>query len=128
MKWFLLALIVLFFPNLTYGYMVEGDRSTEIRTTIERAKVSWYDCGKRKTCKTANGEWFQKDTAACHSRYPFGTKFRISYKENRVVVTCRDRGSFEKNGSKVFLDISKSSFSLLEKPSRGIIYTKVEQL
>lgn len=99
--------------------------NVEASQKYKNKKISWYDCGQRKFCKTANGEWFQKDTAACHTSYKFGTMFLISYNGNSVRVVCRDRGAFENNGSNVFLDISRTAFNSLANIRRGIIYADV---
>ena len=95
---------------------------------IYNQKISWYNCGKRIICRTANGEFFQKDTVACLTKYAFGTKFRITYRDHSVLVICRDRGGFEYNGSGVSFDIASDSFRSLAPLSRGIIYAKVQQI
>ena len=57
--------------------------------------ASFY--GNESGSKTASGQRFdQSAMTAAHRSLPFGTKLRVTYKGNSVVVTINDRGPFIK--------------------------------
>ena len=79
--------------------------------------VSWY----AKGLKNPDGY-----TTACWNEYKKGTKFKVTYRDNSVVVTCTDRGRFKEMGR--FLDLSRGAFSTLAPLRKGIIKTEIEVL
>lgn len=55
--------------------------------------ASWYSSGHH----TANGERFHPlGMTAAHKKLPFGTKVRVTYRGQSVVVRINDRGPFIK--------------------------------
>jgi rare lipoprotein A len=57
--------------------------------------ASFY--GNESGSKTASGQRFNQNAmTAAHRSLPFGTKLRVTYKGNSVVVTINDRGPFIK--------------------------------
>ena len=56
-------------------------------------KASFY--GNESGSKTASGQRFNQNAmTAAHRSLPFGTKVRVSYRGQSVVVTINDRGPF----------------------------------
>lgn len=72
--------------------------------------ISWYAKGLK------NPELY---TTACWGEFPKGTKFRVSYGGNNVVVVCNDRGAFREMGR--VLDLSSGAFKQLAPLKQGII-------
>ena len=67
--------------------------------------ASFY--GNESGSKTASGQRFNESAmTAAHRSLPFGTKLRVTYKGNSVVVTINDRGPFIKGR---LLDLSKGA-------------------
>jgi rare lipoprotein A len=67
--------------------------------------ASFY--GNESGSKTASGQRFNENAmTAAHRSLPFGTKLRVTYKGNSVVVTINDRGPFIKGR---VLDLSKGA-------------------
>lgn len=121
MRLLLLALMLFLIPVTP----VEAQSEKE----FNGVKVSWYGwetCRNKKLCRTASGQIFEpeKFTAACWSDFKMGTKFKVSYGDRNIVVTCNDRGGFKKLGR--MLDLSSGSFKQLAPLSRGILITDVE--
>jgi len=107
----------------------------ESREESQIRKVSWYDykpgdginCDD-PLCITASGEPYNPEdfTCACEPSFSFGTRFRVSYGDNSVVVRCNDRGSFwkAKYGYRM-LDLSRKAFESLAPLSKGVITAKI---
>ncbi|UPK04360.1 septal ring lytic transglycosylase RlpA family protein [Bradyrhizobium sp. 170] len=58
-------------------------------------KASFY--GNESGSKTASGQRFNQNAmTAAHRSLPFGTKVRVTYRGQSVVVTINDRGPFIK--------------------------------
>lgn len=81
-----------------------------IELSVNEYSISWYAKGLR------NPEAF---TTACWSEYPKGTKFKVTFNGNSVVVVCNDRGHFKPLGR--VLDLSSGAFKQLAPLSKGII-------
>ena len=86
-------------------------------TVYNDVKVSWYARGLKDPSKL---------TTACWDTFPKGTRFRVTYNGNSVVVVCNDRGHFRKMGR--MLDLSSGAFKHLAPLKRGILKVKVEVL
>ena len=99
----LFLIVILMFPKEIYAQ------------TYNQVKVSWYTRGLK------NPERF---TTACWNEFPKGTKFKVTYRDNVVIVVCNDRGHFRE--LRRFLDLSSGAFSQLVPLSRGIIKVNVE--
>ena len=68
-------------------------------------EASFY--GNESGSKTASGQRFNQNAmTAAHRSLPFGTKLRVTYKGQSVVVTINDRGPFIKGR---VLDLSKGA-------------------
>lgn len=85
------------------------NKEVDTKPNTESA-ISWYAIGLK------NPEAF---TAACWQEYPKGTRFRVTFNGNSVIVTCTDRGNFKQMGR--MLDLSSGAFRQLSPLSRGII-------
>jgi len=109
---------------------VEETLCPELQPTYHYGKISYYDrtyCEKHNPgCRTASGEVFDDTalTCACGYDYQLGTVFKVSYKENSVVVRCNDRGGFESKGRT--LDLSEKAFEAIAPKSKGVIEAKIE--
>tara|TARA_R100000808_G_scaffold10228_1_gene27333 strand:- start:943 stop:1284 length:342 start_codon:yes stop_codon:yes gene_type:complete len=88
--------------------------------------ASWYG-EKYRGRPTASGEPFNPDelTAAMWD-VPFGTRFRVHYKNKFVVVRINDRGPAKR--LKRGIDLSKEAFSRLAPTSKGLINVRLEKL
>ena len=82
---------------------------------FKQVRASWYAKGLK------NPEAF---TTACWAEFPKGTRFKVSYRNNSIIVICNDRGHFKELGR--FLDLSAGAFKSLAPLSRGIIKVDVE--
>jgi len=91
----------------------------------EEGKASFYsDKFEGKT--TASGEKFkQSKMTAAHKHLPFGTKVRVTNKENQktVIVTINDRGPFVKGR---IIDLSKTAAEELGIIQQGVARVKIE--
>ena len=81
--------------------------------------------------RTVNISWYAKGlkdpealTTACWDEYPKGTKFKVSFNGNSVVVICNDRGEFKPLGR--MLDLSKGAFERLAPLKFGVIKVNIE--
>ena len=76
---------------------------------------SWYTYQKgNHSHKTASGEIFNpRKLTAAHKTLPFGTKVKVTNKDNNksVVVTITDRGPFKKGR---VIDLSKSAAKAID--------------
>lgn len=84
---------------------------------IITGSISWYAIGKNR-----DGTDFDSSrmTTACYKEYR-GKTFKVTYKGKSITALCNDTGSFTSNGSGRVLDLSLKAFSLLAKPSIGIL-------
>jgi rare lipoprotein A len=90
------------------------------QTFYEIGKASFY-ADKFQSMRTASGERFdQKAKTAAHRRLPFGTKVKVTNKQNQksVIVTINDRGPFVKGR---IIDLSRFAFSRIGNTRDGIL-------
>lgn len=90
------------------------------QTFYEIGKASFY-ADKFQSRRTASGERFdQKAKTAAHRRLPFGTKVKVTNKQNQksVIVTINDRGPFVKGR---IIDLSRFAFSRIGNTRDGIL-------
>lgn len=96
-------------------------------TASGSGKASWYG-GKFHGKLTASGEVYNmNELTAAHKTLPFGTKVKITNKNNgkSVIVEVNDRGPFIK--SRVF-DLSKAAFAEIGNINQGIMTIEYEIL
>lgn len=88
---------------------------------------SWYGDGLAKTKLKTGIEFADRFLTAAHKTIPIGTILRVTNMANKkyVDVVVNDRGPFVTGR---IIDLSKTAFSALEKPSAGIIYVQIEKL
>lgn len=89
--------------------------------------ASWYGPGFHGR-RTANGERFdQHALTAAHRTLPFGTKVRVTNRNNGRAVTVRinDRGPF--HGNRV-IDLSRGAASKLGLVSSGVANVSIDIL
>lgn len=68
---------------------------------------------------TASGEIYdQNDLTAAHRTFPFGTRLKVNYQDESVVVRVNDRGPYHQNR---VLDLSEAAFSQLSHTGAGVI-------
>ena len=87
-----------------------------------------YYADKYHGRKTANGEIFDvKKMTAAHKTLAFGTKVRVTNRENgkSVVVTINDRGPFVKGR---VIDLSPAAARRIEMVRAGVVPVKLEIL
>lgn len=87
--------------------------------------ASWYGPGFHGR-QTANGERFDQNAmTAAHKSLPFGTKLRVTNKDNgkSVVVRVNDRGPYA--GGRV-LDLSKGAAGKIGMLNSGVASVKIE--
>lgn len=87
--------------------------------------VTYYGDKYKTRRRTANGEWFHKDSLTCASMiHPFGTKLKVTNpKTNQsVIVRVTDRGQFAHNN----IDLSYGAFGQIAPHKLGRIKVKVE--
>jgi len=88
---------------------------------------SWYG-NEAQGLPTANGEKFNKNAlTAAHKTLPFGTRVKVTNKENgkTVVVRINDRGPFVAGR---ILDLSEAAFKQIANLGKGLVkcsYSKV---
>jgi rare lipoprotein A len=90
------------------------------QTFYEIGKASFY-ADKFQFRRTASGERFdQKAKTAAHRRLPFGTKVKVTNKQNQksVIVTINDRDPFVKGR---IIDLSRFAFSRIGNTRDGIL-------
>lgn len=91
----------------------------------EIGKASFY-ADKFQSRKTASGEAFdQKAKTAAHKQLPFGTKVKVTNKQNKksVIVAINDRGPFVKGR---IIDLSRFAFSRIGNTRDGILDVKIQ--
>ncbi len=92
-------------------------------TTVETGEVSYYHPSLAGNL-TANGETYDPQAmTAAHRTLPFGTRVRVRYADQEIVVRINDRGPF--HGARV-LDLSEAAFSALAPLSQGIMQVEYE--
>jgi rare lipoprotein A len=85
-------------------------------------KASFY--GNESGSKTASGQRFnQNSMTAAHRSLPFGTKLRVTYRGQSVVVTINDRGPFIKGR---VLDLSKGAARSIGLTGAGVGHVTAE--
>ena len=78
--------------------------------------ASWY--GTESGSRTANGEHFDGSSlTAAHRTLPFGTKLRVSYRGQSVVVRVNDRGPFKGGRS---LDLAEAAARRIGLKTAGV--------
>lgn len=97
-------------------------------TRTQRGLASWY--GKRFAGrKTASGERFNPKKMTCaHRSLPFGTRVRVTNRENgrQVIVRVNDRGPF--GSKKRIIDLSRAAAKKLGMLDSGVVRVKLEVL
>lgn len=84
--------------------------------------ASWYGNELRGQLM-ANGAPFNPDAMTCASnKYRLGTKLKVSYNTNSIIVIITDRGP----GLNRMIDLSYSAFKQLANPKIGLIEVTVE--
>jgi rare lipoprotein A len=85
-------------------------------------KASFY--GNESGSKTASGQRFNQNAmTAAHRSLPFGTKVRVTYRGQSVVVTINDRGPFIKGR---VLDLSKGAARAVGLTGAGVGHITAE--
>jgi rare lipoprotein A len=85
-------------------------------------KASFY--GNESGSKTASGQRFNQNAmTAAHRSLPFGTKVRVTYRGQSVVVTINDRGPFIKGR---VLDLSKGAARAVGLTGAGVGHVTAE--
>jgi rare lipoprotein A len=85
-------------------------------------KASFY--GNESGSKTASGQRFNQNAmTAAHRTLPFGTKVRVTYRGQSVVVTINDRGPFIKGR---VLDLSKGAARAVGLTGAGVGHVTAE--
>jgi rare lipoprotein A (peptidoglycan hydrolase) len=124
---------------IEYNIKLEPQNKTRQNSPIElqnshnRGKASFYTnayCEEfNPDCITASGEVFDdtKFTAACARNIPLGSQISVTYQDKSIIVTCNDRGSFDKTYGRV-MDLSKAAFAELAPLSKGVIEVSFKEL
>jgi rare lipoprotein A len=85
-------------------------------------KASFY--GNESGSKTASGQRFNQNAmTAAHRTLPFGTKVRVTYRGQSVVVTINDRGPFIKGR---VIDLSKGAARAVGLTGAGVGHVTAE--
>jgi rare lipoprotein A len=85
-------------------------------------KASFY--GNESGSKTASGQRFNQNAmTAAHRSLPFGTKVRVTYRGQSVVVTINDRGPFIKGR---VIDLSKGAARAVGLTGAGVGHVTAE--
>lgn len=85
-------------------------------------KASYY--GNESGSKTASGQRFNQNAmTAAHRSLPFGTKVRVTYRGQSVVVTINDRGPFIKGR---VIDLSKGAARAVGLTGAGVGHVTAE--
>lgn len=88
-------------------------------------KASWYGPGFNGK-KTANGETFdQNGLTAAHKTLPFGTKVRVTYGGQSVIVRINDRGPYTPGRE---IDLAKGAADKIGLTGAGVGEVKIEVL
>lgn len=81
-----------------------------------------FESGK----KTANGERFNPlGMTAAHRTLPFGTRLRVTYRGQSVVVRVNDRGPFIKGRT---IDLSLGAARAIGLTSAGVGHVTIERV
>lgn len=84
--------------------------------------ASYY--GNESGSRTASGQRFnQNGMTAAHRTLPFGTKLRVTYRGNSVIVTINDRGPFIRGR---VLDLSKGAAHAIGLAGAGVGHVHYE--
>lgn len=86
---------------------------------------SWYGGRYYNGRRTASGEIYNDQLlTAAHRKLPFGTKIRVTNRENgkSVDVVVNDRGPYIKGRS---LDLSKAAFAAIGDTNRGLLHVDI---
>ena len=109
-----------------------------VRTSVHPApepvrEPIYYEIGKAsfyadtfQSRKTASGERYnRKAKTAAHKQLPFGTKVKVTNKQNKksVIVTINDRGPF---GGGRIIDLSRFAFSRIGNTRDGILDVEIQ--
>jgi rare lipoprotein A len=87
-------------------------------------RASWY--GTESGNRTANGEHFDGTSlTAAHRTLPFGTRLRVTYKGQTVLVRINDRGPYSKGRS---LDLSREAAQRIGMIQAGVGLVCLERL
>ena len=94
-------------------------------TYYEIGKASFY-ADNFQSRKTASGEPYnRKAKTAAHNQLPFGTKVKVTNKQNKksVIVTINDRGPF---GGGRIIDLSRFAFSRIGDTRDGTLDVEIQ--
>jgi rare lipoprotein A len=98
------------------------DANASIGPSGFAGKASFY--GNESGSKTASGQRFNQNAmTAAHRTLPFGTKVRVTYRGQSVVVTINDRGPFIKGR---VLDLSKGAARAVGLTGAGVGHITAE--
>jgi rare lipoprotein A len=95
---------------------------------IQRGYATWYG-GSLHGGPTASGERFNKHAlTAAHRKLPFGTRVRVTHRDNgkSVIVRINDRGPFGKK--KRIIDVSEAAAKRLGMIDQGVAPVTIEVL
>lgn len=96
---------------------VEKRQEDEAKANSFTCEATWYG-GYFHGKQTASGEIFdENEMTAASNKFPFGTKIKMTYGGNEVIVKINDRGAFTHD-----LDLSKAAFLQLAPLERGRIW------
>lgn len=121
------VLVALFFGLMTGCSTAQTGAGDGWVGFTETGKASYY-ADALQNRKTATGEIYKHELpTAAHKKIPFGSKVKVTNIKNgkSVVVRINDRGPFAKGR---IIDLSKSAFSSIGRPSLGLITVKIEVL
>lgn len=89
-----------------------------IPAAAETCKASWYGAAHHGRTM-ANGKPFNMNAlTAAHRSWPFGTKVRVTYRGQSVVVTITDRGPASRTGR--CIDLSRAAASSIGMLGAGV--------
>ncbi|WP_148863760.1 septal ring lytic transglycosylase RlpA family protein [Marinobacter fonticola] len=121
-------ILITAFLSLTAGFSAAQTGAGEDWVGFtETGKASYY-ADVLENRKTASGEMFKQELrTAAHKKIPLGSIVKVTNVKNgkSVVVRINDRGPFAKGR---IIDLSKSAFSRIGRPSLGLIAVKIEVL
>ena len=95
---------------------------------IQRGYATWYG-GSLHGGPTASGERFNKHAlTAAHRKLPFGTRVRVTHRDNgkSVIVRINDRGPVGKK--KRIIDVSEAAAKRLGMIDQGVAPVTIEVL
>ncbi|GGE56603.1 RplA family protein [Halopseudomonas oceani] len=94
----------------------------------DESGLASYYADRLQNRKTANGERYRHDAlTAAHRTLPFGTRVRVTNRDNgkSVVVRINDRGPFVRGR---VIDLSKSAFSRIGSVRDGLLPVRLDVL